>query len=73
MVGSGPHQEESTGSQRQDDFLNLERRRDREASVHTMHTSGGHSQSGRHVSQEQNVRAMQQEIDCLKKKLRHAQ
>ena len=39
MVGSGPNLEESIGSQRQDHFVNLERRRDREVSVHTTHTS----------------------------------
>ena len=33
MVGSGPNREESIGSQLQDHFLNLERRRDREVSV----------------------------------------
>ena len=33
MVGSGPNWEESIGSQCQDHFLNLERRRDREVSV----------------------------------------
>ena len=32
MVGSGPHQEESMGSRRQDHFLHLERRRGRERS-----------------------------------------
>ena len=73
MEGSGLHQEESTGSQRQDNFLNLKHRRDQEVSVHTTHTSGGHSQGGSHVSQEQNARAMQREIDRLKKKLRHSQ
>ena len=73
MVRSGPHQEESIGSQCQDDFFNLERRRDWEVSVHTTHTSGGHSQGGTHVSQEQNAKAIQREIDRLKKKLRHAQ
>ena len=52
MVGLGPHQEESMGSQRQDDFLNLERRRDWEVSVHTTYTSGSHSRGGSHVSQE---------------------
>ena len=35
MVGLGPYQQESMGSQQQDDFLNLERRRDCEVSVHT--------------------------------------
>ena len=47
MVGLSPHQAESAGSQRQDDFLNLERERDherhREGSVHTTHTSKSHS------------------------------
>ena len=38
-VGSGPNREESIGSQRQDHFINLERRRDREVSVHTTDTS----------------------------------
>ena len=73
MVGSGTHQEESMGSRRQDDFLNLERKRDREGSTHTTRTGKSHSWVGSHVSQEQNERAMQREIDDLKKKLRHAQ
>ena len=78
MVGSGPHQTESAGSQQQNDFLNLERERDREryreGSVHTIHTSKSHSRVGNHVSQRQNSnKTMQLEIDNLKKKLRHAQ
>ena len=73
MVGLGPHQEKSTGSQRQDDFLNLEYMRDREGSMHTTHTSRSHSRVRSHVSQEQNSKAMKLEIDHLKKKLRHAQ
>ena len=71
MVGSGPHQVKSIGSQCQDDFLNLERRKDREVSMHTTHTNRSHSRGGSHVSQEKNVMAMQLEIDQLKKKLRH--
>ena len=39
MVGSGTYQQESMGSQQQDDFLNLKRKRDREGSMHTTHTS----------------------------------
>ena len=73
MVGSGPHQKESMGSRRQDNFLNLERKWDREGSAHTTHTIKSRSQVGSHVSQGQNERAMQREIDDLKKKLRHAQ
>ena len=83
MVGLGPHQAsphqaESANSQQQDDFLNLEQERDIEryweGNVHTSHTSKSHSQVGSHVSQRQNSnKAMQLEIDDLKKKLRHAQ
>ena len=83
MVGSGPHQAgphqtEPAGSQRQDIFLNLERERDREryreGSVCTTHTSKSHSRVGSHVSQRQdNIKALQREIDDLKKKLRRAQ
>ena len=50
MVGSGPHQQESMGSQQQDDFLNLERRRDQEGSVHTTHTSKSHYRVRSHIS-----------------------
>ena len=82
MVGSGPHQAgphqtEPAGSQRQDIFLNLERERDqekyRDGSVRTTHTSRSHSRVGSHMSQRpDNNKALQQEIDDLKKKLRHA-
>ena len=40
--------------------------------MHTTHKSRSHSQVGSHISQEQNNRAMQLEIDYLKKELRHA-
>ena len=44
MAGSSPHQEESAHVHQQDDFLNHERKRDREnyqeGSVHTMHIGG---------------------------------
>ena len=78
MVESSPHQAKSMNFQRQDDFLNLERERDREryreGSVHTTHTRRSCSQGGSHVSQRQdNNKAMQREINDLKKKLRHAQ
>ena len=77
MVGSGPHQAESAGSQQQDDFLNLEWERDceryQEGSVYTTYTSKSHSRVGSHISQRQNSnKAMQLEIDNLKKKLRRA-
>ena len=71
MVGSGSNQVESMGSQRQDHFRELKQRRDWEGSVHTTHTSKSHSRGGSHLSQEKNTKAMQKEIDYLKKSLRH--
>ena len=78
MVGSGPHQTEAAGSQRQDNFLNLEWERNqdkcREGSVRTTHTSRSHSRVKSHVSQKQDDnKALQQEIEDLKEKLRRAQ
>ena len=71
MVGSRPNREESVGSQRPDQLLNLERRRDREISVHTTRMSGSQSRSGSRVSHGENTRNMQLEIDHLWRKLRH--
>ena len=71
MVGLGPNLEEFIGSQRQDHFVNLECRRDWEVSVHTTHTSRSQSRSWSHLSHEKNIKAMQLEIDHLKRKLRH--
>ena len=59
------------GPQRQDHFRDLEQRRDRERSVHTIHTSRSHSQGGNHLSHEKNNKAMQLEIDHLKRSLHH--
>ena len=83
MVGSsphqvGPHQTEPAGSQRQDNFLNLEWERNqnkhRKGSVRTTHTSKSHSRVRSHVSQKQDDnKALQQEIEDLKKKLRRTQ
>ena len=58
-------------SQSQDHFVNLERRRDWEVSVHTTHTCRSQSRSGSHLSHEKNTKAMQLEIDNLKRKLCH--
>ena len=71
MVGSGPNQAESMGSQCEDHFVNLEQRRDREVSVHTTHTSRSQSRNGSHLSHEEDTRALQLEIDHLKRKLHH--
>ena len=82
MAGSSPHQTsphqaESANVRQQDDFLNLERERDREnyyeCSVHTGHASGiGFRRS--HISHKRDDnKAMQWEIDDLKKQLHWAQ
>ena len=68
MVGSRPHREESMGSQRQDQFLYLERRRDCEVSVHTTHTSRSQSRSGSHMSHGENTRYMELKVDHLQRK-----
>ena len=83
MAGSSPHQAsshqaESANVYQPDDFLNLERKRDREnyqeGSVHTIHTGGSGFWRKGHVSHEQNDdKAMQREIDDLKKQLCRAQ
>ena len=73
MVDSRSNLEESWGSQRQDHFVNLKRRNDQEVSMHTTYTSKSQSRSGSHLSHQENARAMQLEIDHLKRKLHHKQ
>ena len=78
MVGSSPYQAESTNVHQPDDFLEFERKRDRgnyqEGSVHTTHTSGSGFRRKCHVSHKQDDdKAMQWEIDDLKKQLRRTQ
>ena len=78
MEGSGPRQTGRAESQPQDNFLNLERGKDqdnqREGSVNTSHTSRSRSKGKNHASYKRNDRkALQQEIDDLKKKLRRVQ
>ena len=59
------------GSQHEDHFVNLKQRRDWEVSVYTTHTSRSQSRTGSHLSHEEDTRALQLEIDHLKRKLRH--
>ena len=59
------------GSQRQDHFRDLERQRDWEGSVCTTHTSRSQAHSKSHVSQEENAKNMQREIDHLKRSLHY--
>ena len=78
MEGSGLRQTGPADSQRQDNFLNLEQERDqnerREGSMNTSHTSRSRLKGKGHASQKRDdTRALQQEIDDLKRKLRQAQ
>ena len=73
MVGLNPRQVESIGSQRQNLFVKLERRRDREGSVYSARTGKSQSRGKGHLSQEENTRALQLEVDQLKRKLCLAQ
>ena len=73
MVGSRRNREESIGSQREDYFVDLERRRNREASVHTDHTGRIHSRTGIHISHDEETRNLKLEINHLRRKLRRKQ
>ena len=77
---AGPQWIEPIRSQQQGNFFvpnheqNQENVRNRKRSVNTTQTSKNHSQVGSCISQRQNDnQTIQQEIDDLKKKLRHAQ
>ena len=73
MVGSDLREAKSIRSQSQNPFVNLEWRRDRERSVHSTRTRRSQLQGKGHLSEEENIRALQLEVDQLKRKLRHAQ
>ena len=82
MMGSGPHQTsshqaESANVRQQDELLNLKHQKDREdyqeGSIHDVHTDEGGFRRKSHVAHEQgDEKAMQREIDDLKKQLRWA-
>ena len=82
MKGSGPHQTsphqaKSVNVRQQDELHNLEHQRDREdhqeGSMHDVYMDGSGFQRKAHVVHEQgDERAMQREIDNLKKQLRQA-
>ena len=72
QVDANLHQAELRGFQHSNLFMNLERRGDREGSVHTAHTSKSQSRGKSRVSHAKNDRNMQREIDELNRKLRHA-
>ena len=67
MANSGSHQAKSIVSQHENPFANLKRRRDKEGSMHATHTSESHSRVRSHISQEQHNKAMQREINSLRR------
>ena len=79
MANTRQNREESVGSQRDDHFVNLERRRDREHNLtpivrvktqYIEHTSKCHLRTGSHVSHKKDTRNLRLEISHLHKKLR---
>ena len=83
MARSGPHQTspyqaESANVRQQDEFLNLEREKDlenyQEGNLHIVYTGGSDFRRKCYAAHEQgDEKAMQQEIDDLKRQLRRAQ
>ena len=79
MAGSGPHQTslhraESANVRQPDEFLNLEHQKDlenyQEGSLYTVHTNGSDFRRKDHTAHELgDEKAMQREIDDLKKQL----
>ena len=83
MAGLGPHQTsphhvESANIRQQDELHDLEREKDldnyQEGSLQTLHTGGsGFRRKCRAVQEQGDEKAMQREIDELKRQLRRAQ
>ena len=83
MAGSGPHQTsphhaESANVHQHGEFHDLEHEKDmdnqQEGNLQTFHTSGsGYRRRGHAVHEQGDEKAMQREIDDLKKRLRRAQ
>ena len=73
MVGSGSHQAESMESKHENPFVNLEHKRNREGSVHIVRTGRSQSRGKSHLFHKEDNRALQLEVDQLKRNLRRAQ
>ena len=83
MAGLGPHQTsphhvESTNVYQQDELHDLEREKDldnhQEGSLQTLHIGGsGYRRKGHAVHEQGDEKAMQREIEKLKRQLRRAQ
>ena len=72
QVDANLHQAESRGSQHENPQRSLKRRKGREGSVRTTHTSKSHFRGKSHVSHAEKDRDMQRVIDKLKRELCHA-
>ena len=77
MANLEQDREESVGSQRENQFVNLERRKDRHhtlsvmvESYHTEHTERSHSRTRSHVLHDEEARKLQLKIDRLRRRLR---
>ena len=77
MANAGQDREELVGSQIENQFVNLERRRDRQHTLsvvvesnHTEHTERSRSKSRGHVSHDQETLKLQREVDRLRRKLK---
>ena len=78
MLFRSPRQAESANVHQQDEFLNLEREKGlenyQEGNLHIVHTGGsGYRRKGHAAHEQGDEKAMQQEIDDLKRQLRRAQ
>ena len=77
MANAGQDREDLVGSQRENQFVNLERKRDRQHTPsvmveynHTKRTKRSHTKSRSHVSHDQETLKLQREVDHLGRKLR---
>nr|POE77012.1 hypothetical protein CFP56_47358 [Quercus suber] len=77
MTNVGQDKEESVGFLRENQFVNMERRRDRQhtrrvmvESYHNERTEQSHSKSRSQASHDLETRKLQQEIDRMRSKLR---
>ena len=76
MANLEQDKEEYVGSQRENQFVNLEQRKDKHhapnvmvESYHTEHTERSHSRTRSHISHDQETQKLQLEIDRLRSKL----
>ena len=76
MTNLEQNREEFVGSEKENQFVNLERKRYSHhtssvmlKSYHTEHTERSHSRTRSHISHDQETQKLQLEIGCLRSKL----